>query len=162
MALQPQELAGQLPLAAREHFDHGDRRVVVADPPGHAAEELEGPAMAFQERLRAFAGKGLDEDRARVGQRHHEQGHLRRLAGQLDGRFAEVDLGFARRMRQRQEDFLVRLLPRAHGVLDDRLAAVEAVLVAQPLEDPLGRVPLLLRRLTDRPPRICCNDRQER
>ena len=103
--------------------------------------------MPFQERLGAFAGKRLDEDRARVRQRHHEQRHLRLLAGQPDRRFAEVDLGLARRMRQRQEHLLVRLLPRADRVLDDRLAAGEAVLVPQPLEDPLGRVPLLLRRL---------------
>jgi hypothetical protein len=33
------------------------------------------------------------------------------------------------------------LLP--HVVLDDRVAALEAVLVAKPLEDPLGRMALL-------------------
>ena len=123
MALQPQELPGQLPLASLEHLDHGDRRVVVADPLGHAAEELEGPAMPFQERLRAFPGKDLDEDRSRVRQRHHEQGDLGLLAGQLDRRFAEVDLGLARRMRQRQKDFLVRLLPGPDRVLHDRVLA---------------------------------------
>ena len=101
--------------------------------------------MPFQEGLRALPGKDLDEDGSRVGQRHHEQGDLGLLAGQPDRRLAEVDLGLARRMRQRQKDFLARLLPGPHRVLHDGLAALVTMLVAQPLEDPLGRVSLLLR-----------------
>ena len=46
-------------------------------------------------------------------------------------------------MRQRQKDFLMRLLPAAHNGLDDGLAAVIAVLIPQPLEDPTRRVSLL-------------------
>ena len=49
--------------------------------------------MPFQEGFGAFPGKGLDEDRSRVGERHHEQGDLRLLAGQSNRRFAEIDLG---------------------------------------------------------------------
>ncbi len=37
------------------------------------------------------------------------------------------------------------LTPRPAGVLDDRFTARVAVLVAEPLEDAVGRVPLLLR-----------------
>lgn len=98
--------------------------------------------MAFQKRLRALSWKCLDEDRARVRQRQDKQGHLRRLSRQRDRRFPEVDLGLSRRMRQRQEDFLVPLLPVPHGVLHHRLAAGVAVLIPQPLKDPVGRVPL--------------------
>ncbi len=47
-------------------------------------------------------------------------------------------------MRQRQEDLLARRLPRANHILDDRVAAGVSVLVLQAIEDPLGRVPLLL------------------
>jgi hypothetical protein len=101
MALQPQEFAGELAFAAGKHFDHGDCRVVVADPRGNAAEVLERSAVPFQEGLGAFAWERLNEDRSRVGQRHHEQRHLRLDAGELDRRLAEVDLRFARRMRQR-------------------------------------------------------------
>jgi hypothetical protein len=39
----------------------------------------------------------------------------------------------------------VRLLPFAYRVFDDRLAARIAVFVTQPLENAVGRVPLLLR-----------------
>jgi hypothetical protein len=38
-------------------------------------------------------------------------------------------------MRQRQEDLLVSLLPFADRFLDAGIAAIEAVLVAQPLPD---------------------------
>ena len=60
-------------------------------------------------------------------------------------RLAEVDLRVPRRMHQRHEHLLGPLPPAGHVVLHDRDAAREAVLVPQPLEDPLGRVLLLLR-----------------
>ena len=60
-------------------------------------------------------------------------------------RLAEVCLRVPRRMHQRHEHLLGPLPPASHVVLHDRDAAREAVLVPQPLEDPLGRVPLLLR-----------------
>ncbi len=144
MALQPQKLPGQLPLTAGEHLDHGDGRVVVTDPPRHTSKELEGSAMPFQEGLRALSRKNLDRDRPGVRQRHHEQGDLGLLASQPDRRLAEVDLGLTRRMRQRQKDFLARLLPGPDRVLHYSLATLVTMLVAEPLEDPPGRVPLLL------------------
>jgi hypothetical protein len=64
VALEPEELRGQLPLSPLENLDHGDGRVVVADPLGHPAELLEGPPVPLHERLRALLGKGLHEDRA--------------------------------------------------------------------------------------------------
>ncbi len=127
MALQPQKLFGQLPLASLEDLDHRDGRVVVADPLRHAGEVLEGPAMPFQKGLGAFARKRLNEDRSRVGQRHHEQGDLRLDAVQLHGGFAEINLSLARRMRQRQKDLLMHLLPGPYGILDDRVLAAELV-----------------------------------
>ena len=61
--------------------------------------------------------------------------------------FAEVGLRLARRVGQRDEHLLAADLRRAHVVLHDRVAARIAVLGPQPLEDPLGRVPLLARAL---------------
>ena len=49
----------------------------------------------------------------------------------------------SRRVRQRHEHLAPAAFALPHVVLDDRVAAGEAVLVAQPLEHPLGRVPLL-------------------
>jgi hypothetical protein len=46
-------------------------------------------------------------------------------------------------MFQRHEHLALAQLPQPHVVLHDRVAARVAVLVAQPLEDPLGGVTLL-------------------
>jgi hypothetical protein len=72
-----------------------------------------------------------------AGQRHHEQCDLLLLACQMDRGWAEIDLGFTRRMRQRQENLLMHLLPGPNDVLERRVATVEAVFVTQSLEDPL-------------------------
>ncbi len=52
----------------------------------------------------------------------------------------------ARRLRQRHEHLPVTAFIAPHVVLDDRVAAGEAVLLLQAFEYPLGRVPLLARR----------------
>jgi hypothetical protein len=53
--------------------------------------------------------------------------------------------GLARRVGQRHEHFGPALPPVGHRRPDDARAPDVPVLVPQPLEDPLGRVPLLLR-----------------
>ena len=60
-------------------------------------------------------------------------------------RLAEIGLRMARRMRQRHEHLLAALIPLAHIVLDDRVAAGEAALVTKPVEYPFGSMPLLAR-----------------
>ena len=61
-------------------------------------------------------------------------------------RLAEVHLRMAGRMRQRHERLPPSRPADPHIVLHHRVAAGKAVLVAQPLEDPLRRMPLLHRR----------------
>jgi hypothetical protein len=56
---------------------------------------------------------------------------------------------------------LMRLPPSPHGVLDHCLPTREAVLGLQPLKDPLGRMPLLLRSLLVSFENLV-NDRQRR
>ena len=60
VALEPQERVGDLAVAAAGDLGDGDLAVVVADPPGHAAEEGEGPDVALEERLGALAREGAD------------------------------------------------------------------------------------------------------
>jgi hypothetical protein len=60
-------------------------------------------------------------------------------------RLAEVCLRMPWWVRQRHEHLLRPLPPASHVVLHNGDAAGKAVLVPEPLEDPLGRVPLLLR-----------------
>ena len=57
--------------------------------------------------------------------------------------FAEIDLGVAGRMDQRHEHLAVPDLVLAHHVFHDRVATGVTVFVAQALEDPTGRMPLL-------------------
>ena len=59
--------------------------------------------------------------------------------------FTKVCLGMPRRMHQRHEHLLCPLSPAGDIVLHDCNAACEAVFVPKPLEDPLGRMLLLLR-----------------
>jgi hypothetical protein len=79
-------------------------------------------------------------------QRHREVVQLPLDAADLTEGFAEIHLGVPGRMRQGDEHLLgpALLLPDVVG--DDGDAAGEAVLVAQPLEDTLCRMPLLLRQ----------------
>ena len=121
----------------------GDLQVVVADPAGDAAEEGEGADVPLEERLGALAREGAAEGRVGVRQRHDEQRDLRRLAVEGDLGLAEVDLGLAGAVGQRDEDLGAGAPPGGDGLLDDGLPAGIAILVAEPLEDPLGGVPLL-------------------
>ena len=85
-----------------------------------------------------------------MGQDQAEEGHLLAQAADLDHRLAEVDLSMARRVMQRNESLARRLPAGPHMVLHDRVAAAEPVLVAQPLEDSVRRVPLLARHVRGR------------
>ena len=76
-----------------------------------------------------------------------EEGDLLAPSLQLHHRLAEVHLGMTRRVVQRNEGLPRRLPAGPDIVLHDRVAAREPVLVAQPLEDPMRRVPLLARHV---------------
>ena len=88
----------------------------------------------------------MDEPDIGMGQDQAEEGDLLPTPPQLHHRLAEVDLGMPRRVIQRHEGLARRLPPRARIVLHDGGATGKAVLVAQPLEDPLRRVSLLARK----------------
>ena len=146
MALQPQELPGQRPLV-RPH-DPADRelRVVVRRLRRHTTEERERLDMPGLERLGALSWIRRHKERVRVGQRHHRQRRLQPHPGDLDGRLAEVELGLAGRLAQRHEHLAADPNLLRDIAANRDLAPGVAVLVAQPLEDPPGRVALLTRR----------------
>ena len=123
VAPEPSELVGDLAAPAAGDPGDGDPQVVVADPPRHAAEELEGAGVALEERLGTLAREGAAEDGVGVRQGHDEQRHLGRLAVERDLGLAEVDLGLAGRVGQRDEHLGVLAPPFADGVLDRRQAA---------------------------------------
>jgi hypothetical protein len=61
-------------------------------------------------------------DRIRIRQGHDEQSHFRQFTIQPHIGEPEVDLGFTGWVRERQEYFAIRLLPRSNRILDDRFA----------------------------------------
>jgi hypothetical protein len=140
------EGAGPLPLAAAQDPGHRQPGVVVEDRLGHAAQEGEGRVVAVEEGLDPLGRVGLDEAGVRVRQVEAEEMDLLPDTPDHRHRLAEVRLGMAGRMGERHEHLLGAGLPLAQVVLDDRVAAREAVLDPQALVDPLGRVPLLGRR----------------
>jgi hypothetical protein len=103
--------------------------------------------VPFQECLRRLGRKCLNQTIIGVGQ--IEDHEVRRLlyACNDDHSFAEIGLRFARRMAQGHEHLLAADPELPNVVLHHGVAARVSVLGLQPLEDPLGRVPLLARPL---------------
>ena len=99
--------------------------------------------MPVQPCLRRRCRVSLDEALIAVRKGHGEEVGLLLHPGDDHDRFAEVRLGMPRRMRQRHEHLSKATAPLPNVILDDGLPAVEAVLVAQPVEYPLRRVALL-------------------
>ena len=60
--------------------------------------------------------------------------------------FAEIDLGMAGRMGERDENLARPGAGDPHVILHDRIAAGKPAFDPQPFENPLRRVPLLRRR----------------
>ncbi len=100
--------------------------------------------VAVQEGLGGLRRIGFDETAVAVGQVQDEAVNLSLHAADDYQGLAEVALGLARRVRQRDKHLpcLAAVLPDV--VLDHGVPAVETVLVPEPLEDALGRVALLL------------------
>src|SRR3954447_14984866 len=82
----------------------------------------------------------------RVRQVKSEEVDLALRATDDADRFPEVGLCMPRRMHQRYEHLLRSLPPAGHVILHDRDPAREAVLISQPLENPLRRMLLLFGR----------------
>jgi hypothetical protein len=140
----------QLARMGPQDLGHQHLVIVVGDPTGNAAEELECPAVELPERLRARPLKRLHEERVRPGKRQHKEEPLPELPLLLHQALTHIHLGLARVMLQRNEDFLASLLqlPDLQPYL---CIPARVTLLSQPLEDPLRRVPLLLRH---RPVRV--------
>ena len=145
MRLQLGEGARPLALAITEDAGHRQLGVVVEDRARHAAQEGERRVVAVEEGLEPLGRVGLDEAGVRVRQVEAEEVDLLPDAPDHRERLAEVDLGVAGRVGERDEHLPHPLPPLADVVLHDRVAAGEAVLGAQAFVDPLGGVPLLRR-----------------
>ena len=77
---------------------------------------------------------------------HEEHMHLLPDAADHADRLAKIHLGVPGRMRQRHKGLPSPRPRKPHILLHGRIAAVEAVLGAEPVVNPLGGMPLLRRR----------------
>jgi hypothetical protein len=109
--------------------------------------------MAVQEGFGRLGRKCRHKAIIGVRQVHRKVVRLLLHTGNHHQRFAEVGLRLTRGMGQRNKHLPAANLFATHIVLHDRVAAREAVLVLEPIEDPLGRVPLLQRPLL-----VVCNN----
>ena len=146
MRLQLGKAAGALARAVAADARHRQPGVVVENGLRHATEEGEGCVVPVTEGLEPLSRIGLDEARVRVRQVEAEEVDLPLHPANHRHRFPEVGLRVARRVHQRHEHLPDRRAPLANVVLHGGVAAGEAVLGAEPVVDPLGRVPLLDRR----------------
>ena len=156
-----QEVANQLAEGATAHADaiaqnarHGDLEIIIEDRERHGAEEGEGCNVAVEKRLGRLGRIGLHEAGIRVRQVHAEEMDLLAHPGDHCDRFAKIDLGVARRVDQRHEHLARRDAGPAYIVLHRGVPTRISVLIAQPLEYPLGGVTLLHRSML-----VGCEDR---
>ncbi|MCH7685453.1 MAG: hypothetical protein IH899_02020 [Planctomycetes bacterium] len=110
--------------------------------PGTPSKNSNARRCASRVDLRRHPLEHLHEHRVRVGQRHHKKRQLPQLAVDVHQGVAEIDLSLTGAMNQRYKDLLALLLDLPHRFGHLRVAAGVAFLL-DPLEDPLGRMPLL-------------------
>ena len=143
MAHQACEGRRELPHMGPRDLRYRHLRVVVADAAGHEAKEPKRLDMSFQERLGALAGEGHHEHRVALDQAHHEEDHLLHLPADPGHGLPKVHLGLSRRLRQRHEDLLRRLLADLPDRILDRCVTAGEPLATKNLPHPFDRVPLL-------------------
>jgi hypothetical protein len=133
----------------------GLQRIPLSSTAGaDAVEEGERSHVPVAERFCRLGRIRHHEDRVGVRQVHRKEMDLAfNAADHADG-FAEVRLAMARWMNERHEHLLCPLAPTRHVVLHNRDLASEPMLVAQPLKNALGCMPLLLRPIL-----VGCQDR---
>ena len=115
VALEGQERPGQHPVSSHD-LGHRDGGVVIGGPQRHTTEELEPGHVGGLEGLGALAGIGGEEVGVRIGQRDDPRARLAPHAGDLDGGFAEVELGVARWMASGTKASLEYCLARCTAV----------------------------------------------
>ena len=102
--------------------------------------------MPVQEGFRRLSRIRLYERCVGMGQIKTEHVQHRAHAADHPDALAEINLGMAGRMGQRHKGFLQPRPLQPDVILHHRVAAGIIVFGPQPLENPLGRVPLLRRR----------------
>ena len=151
MRLKLSEHACALSATVSQYPRNCQTGVVVHDALGNPSKERERRHMSVAERLGGLGGVCPHEHGIAVGEVEDEevdpcfrQGQALPLHSAYDSpRLSEVALGVSGGMRERHEHLTRPAAMLSDVVLDDRVPAVEAILVPQSVVDALGRVALL-------------------
>ncbi len=141
-----------------QNLSDGGLEVVVADlAEWHPSQHAEGVDVSLEERFLAAGGEHAVHGLARIRQPQREQHALDHLVGQSDGHLPEVDLGLGAGPVRLGHERLTRAPARLGPDLGTALRDVGAnhlirhshrvMLAHQPVEDALGGVTLLARRV---------------
>ena len=143
MALQFGKHAAAQTLAALYDLGHRQLRIIVQDRLRHAAEITKRRDMAIAKCFRRLRWIRLDEGIIGLRQVHAEIMKPNLLTGDDGIRLAKIRLGVAGPVAQRHKH-LARTQGRGGHILPhNRVAADIALLRPEPVEQPLGGVPLL-------------------
>jgi hypothetical protein len=145
VTLQLGESPRPLTLFATQDPGHRDLGVVVKYPRRNRSEVCECQHMTFQEGLRGLGRKSRHEAVVGMRQIHGQVVRLLLDAGDNHPCFAKIRLRLTRRVGQRYKHLTAAQHRRVHVILHDGVAAGELVLFLQPIENPLGRMPLMRR-----------------
>ena len=138
-----------LALGSFQHLSYRRRHIVEADTGRDAADVFKDAFHSLQQTFLVLCGKNLDVGFVRIRERHDQcVGFMLLSLSVVVNEFAEIQLRFSRRVIQRQKAVglgahLSFFLPQI--LLDARIAACVAELIAQSVIDPLTRVTLLAR-----------------
>ncbi|KNX42317.1 hypothetical protein ROTO_02030 [Roseovarius tolerans] len=148
MRLQGTEQRGALARPVGQDLRDQATIVVIKDGVRDAAEEGKGVDVAIHPRLRRR--RGIGPHKAGVAVRQIQDEEMGLLLDAIDDHhgFAEIRLGIPGRVGERHEHLTSTPLAVPDIVLDDRVAAGETVLLAQPVIYPLGGMALLAVGLT--------------
>ena len=148
MALQFGERLGARAPHVAKNLGDSNLGVVVENRLRNAAQPGKCGDMPVQKGFGRLGRVGFDEDGIRMRQVQTEVVNPCLDAAQIDVGFAEIDLGTAGRMRQRDKNFLLSQAFLGHEFAHHGVAALIAVFITQALEDPNGGVALFLENVT--------------
>jgi len=136
----------QLAIAATEQLNRHGLRIVPPDFSRHAVKEFECLHHPFQNRFGSFRSQSDRKRRVRVRPHQDQHRNLSPSIGEIDIDFAEIRFQPLTRIVIQRDERLAFIGPMlfdkpANGVVTARIA----LLVAQPLENPHRRMPLLRR-----------------
>ena len=147
MRLNAQKLARRFRTATAHDLANRNFRIIELDQCRNATEKMKGPFQALLKTLRAFDGKNLKITNVAVRQGQLRISELRHHASDLCACKAEIELGFTRRMLQRNIKRSMRSLQITQRFVKNRLTTDITVFLAKTRENPLTRVTLLDRNL---------------